>query len=446
MRVYLILWYLFLFDFSSITLGQSLTVVPKADPIILQLDPAGRYLVQLSDIATITTKASSAPVVSFLPGSFYCKDIGKSVVNLKVTILPGTNATPSAVSLFYPTGVVFDSKGNLYIAEDGHDVRRISPDGQVSTFAGNDEIGYVDGPGTLARFNSVTGIAIDPADNLYVTDAGNNMVRKIDPLGIVSTVAGSLYPGFADGQGTLASFDSPVGITLDRLGNLYITDQNNNLIRKISPAGLVSTVAGNVSAGYADGQGKDARFNNPNGICADPSSNLYVADGNNFRIRKITPDGQVSTLAGNGIPVAVDGNLASAGFTNPSAIAMDASGNLFIGGEQLRKITPSGQVTTLAGNVRSGNLDGIGQAAGFSTIAGICFDADGVIYAADFANNKIRTVCPDNALVSTLAGQQVQGTQNGNVGTLQKCTLTKEITVPVVIADSLGSCTPAPLA
>lgn len=434
-----------LYLFIKVAFAQAPIIIPKSGSIILQLDIRGKYQVLLPDIATVTTRNGTSPQITFSPASFGCNDLGKKTVTVKVTEILNKPPKPATVSFSYPDGVIFDSKGNLFIAEDGHDIRKIDTSGQVTTFAGSNEVGYVDGSANLARFNSIIGIVVDASDNLYVTDAGNNRIRKISPTGIVTTIAGTSYSGSTNGAANVATFDSPTGIAIDLAGNLYISDNGNNIIRKISTNGFITTIAGSGVAGYVDGKGTGARFNSPNGLCIDAAGNIYVADGNNFRIRKISIDGIVSTLAGNGVPVVIDGFGTSASLTNPNGIAIDASNNLYVGNEVLRKISPSGQVTTIAGSGRVGSVDGIGTNASFSTIEGICFDSNGVIYLADFSNNKIRTICPNNGQVSTLAGSGIYGVDNGNIGVLQSCAVSAELTIPVTVSDSLGICNLKPL-
>jgi sugar lactone lactonase YvrE len=181
----------------------------------------------------------------------------------------------------------------VYVADNGnHVIRKITSAGVVSTLSGVAMTsGYMDGTGLTAKFNTPTLLALDTSSNLYVADQVNQLIRKISPLGVVSTFAGVAgSDGYADGTATTAKFYNPYGVAVDAGGNVYVTEYNNHLIRKITPSGVVSTVAGaELSAAYVDGTGTAARFNNPNGVAVDTSGNLYLADYNNFRIRKITP-------------------------------------------------------------------------------------------------------------------------------------------------------------
>jgi len=200
-------------------------------------------------------------------------------------------------------GACFDADGNMYVSDTGNNrIRKISTDGIVTTLAGSAE-GFADGVGSAAMFNLPIGICIDAIGNLYVADQNNHRIRKITPDGTVTTIAGSSTAGYADGIGNLAKFYFPVGICIDSAGNLYIADSLNHKIRKITPAGVVSTIAGS-TAGFADGIGTTAKFNFPSSICVDSSNNLLIADQNNHRIRKITPAGVVTTVAGKTLHVA----------------------------------------------------------------------------------------------------------------------------------------------
>ena len=286
----------------------------------------------------------------------------------------------------------------------------------MSTLAGQPGVaGYADGTGWLAQFNAPMGIAVDIAGNSYVADSGNHVVRKITLAGVVSTLAGAAgNPGSTDGVGSDARFNGPVGIAVDTSGTVYVTDQNNSTIRKITPDGTVTTLAGVAgSAGAADGVGSEARFAFPSGIAVDCFGNLFVADTGNETVRKLTPDGQVITLAGlAGTAGSADGQGANARFNHPAGIAIDLAGNLYVADQQnatVRKIGGRAEVTTLAGTAGvTGNADGIGPNAQFSSPTGLAVDTAGTVFVAD-GTNSIRKVT-STGVVSSMG--PAPGTQN----------------------------------
>jgi sugar lactone lactonase YvrE len=264
----------------------------------------------------------------------------------------------SAARFNVPMGVAADSTGQLFVAEMANEtIRKVALDGTVSTFVGSaGQNGDADGTGSAARFRYPQGVALDGAGNLLICEAGGARIRKVSPAGVVSTLAGA-YPGggSTDGPGTVARFNSPAGIAVDTAGNAYVTDRLNFTLRKITPAGEVSTLAGTAGqSGFTDGSGAAARFAEPTGIALDSAGNVYVADQSNHTLRRITPGGTVSTLAGSpGLAGSTDGTGAAARFNHPYALALDpVSGNLLVGdtdNSTIRVVTPAGVVTTLAG-------------------------------------------------------------------------------------------------
>jgi len=318
-----------------------------------------------------------------------------------------SNGTGPAALFSFPSGIAVDGSGNLYVADTGNNViRKVTPSGVVTTLAGTaGASGSTDGTGAAARFNVPDGIALDGSGNLYIADTLNNTVRKMTPSGVVTTLAGTAgVSGSNDGTGAAAQFNGPFGVAVDGNGNVYVSDRNNATIRKITSAGVVSTFAG--TAGnfyYADGTGATAEFFEPSGIAVDGSGNLYVDDQTEM-IRKITPAAVVTTLAGlppiisgGGIGAnlgSVDGTGSAAGFNNPSGIAVDGNGNVYVAdttNETIRKITPAGVVTTLAGTPGvSGSADGTGAAARFYNPYAVAVDGSGNLYVADSSNSTIR--------------------------------------------------------
>jgi len=323
------------------------------------------------------------------------------------------DGTGSAAQFFYPRGVATDTAGNIYVADSyNNTLRKTTPTGVVTTLAGlsEDKSGSSNGTGSAARFNNPFGVATDNAGNVYVADSSNYTIRKISPSGVVSTFAGLAgAQGSADGTGSAARFRYTYGVATDNGGNVYVADSANNTIRKITPTGVVTTLAGLANSdGSTDGTGSAARFNYPYGVATDNGGSVYVADSFNNTVRKITPAGVVTTVAGlAGSSGSTDGTGSAARFNSPLGIATDGSGNVYVADSinyTVRKITPAGVVTTLAGLAgSSGNTDGAGSAARFNYPTGVETDSVGNVYVADSKNNTIRKVTPAG-VVTTLAG------------------------------------------
>ena len=322
--------------------------------------------------------------------------------NLTVRTLAGNgvsgaaDGTGGAARFSYPQGVAVDQQGNIYVADTGNQrIRKITPAGVVTTLAGSGDNGSADGAGTAARFANPIAIAVDAAGMVYVSDAGNNAIRKITPQGVVTTLAGSGMFGATDGLGTGARFNFPHGLAVSTRGDVYVADFSNNRIRKITPAGVVTTFAGSAIAGAADGVSAAATFNTPTGIAIDAQDNLYVGEYGNHLIRKITPAGGVTTLAGNGVAGNANGTGTAASFTSPVALAADRNGNVYVvasGSNQIRMISAAGVVSTFAGTSKAGADDGDPSKATFNFPAGIAVDAGGNVVVADTANNLIRRI------------------------------------------------------
>jgi sugar lactone lactonase YvrE len=281
----------------------------------------------------------------------------------------------------------------------------------VTTLAGlPGAAGHADGAGPLARFNGPGGIRADAAGNLYVSDSANDMIRKVTPAGVASAVAGSpQLAGSADNTGYFALFNGPGGVAVDSAGNVYVADSLNYTVRKVTPAGVVTTIAGLAGTrGTADGTGSAARFYDPENLAIDPSGNLWVADGAGDTIRLVTPSGVVTTVAGSPRSSGLtNGTGASARFYFPTGIAFDGAGYAYVadnGNNAIRRISTSTYaVTTLAGNGSSGSADGTGAAARFYGPAGVAVDASGNVFVADSLNCTVREITPAG-VVTTVAG------------------------------------------
>jgi len=304
---------------------------------------------------------------------------------------PGGSATFS-----YPFGIAADSAGNLYVADNSNSrIRKITPAGVVSTLAG----------GTI---NRPLAVAVDSSGNVYVPDHHNARVLKISPAGVVSTLAGGIMNG---------------GVALDSSGNVYVTETSLHVVLKITPAGTVTSLAGNNSSGFFDATGSAARFNFTGATqpAVDSAGNVYVADPGNHRIRKITPAGVVTTVAGTNLSGAINGTGTGARFFSPGAVAIDAAGNLLVadtGNHLIRKITPAGVVSTLAGSGTPGMLDGAASTARFHNPGGVTVDAAGVVYVPDSYNHQIRKLTADFRPILSLGAASQVGSDLRLTGTV----------------------------
>jgi YVTN family beta-propeller protein len=368
-------------------------------------------------ISTISSLKAQAPHISYAAGA-KVYPIGTAITPLSPSNSGGAVASPGTIaavktfagngtagfadgidlstSFNNPIGVAVDANGNVYVADIyNHRIRKITGTGLVTTLAGSGNAGYTDGTGTGADFSFPFCVAVDGNSNVYVADYGNNRIRKITADGVVTTLAGSGAAGSNNGTGTGASFNGPDGVCVDGSGNVYVADANNSLIRKITPAGVVTTLAGNGSGGFLNGTGTGASFNHPTGVCVDGSGNVYVGDTWNHSIRKITAAGVVTTLAGNGTAGNTNGTGSGANFYYPYQVAVDVNGNIYVadnGNNTIRKITSAGVVTTVAGSGAAAFANGLGTSASFNAPRGVAVDATGNLFVADFSNNRIRVI------------------------------------------------------
>jgi len=295
----------------------------------------------------------------------------------------------------FPSDIVIAPTGMLYVSDAGNNtIRQITPEGLVTTLAGKaGSTGSLDGTGASARFNQPTGMTIDRAGTLYVADQLNHTIRKITATGVVTTLAGKPgSAGSADGKGGTARFHAPSGLAVDAAGTVYVADITNHTIRKITPAGIVTTLAGQAGQrGRVDGQGSTARFSDPGGVAIDAAGILYVFDSPSVNLRKITPEGVVSTLSIHNYSVSPQA------IRGIDGVAVDKTGFIYLTdafNHLVLKVTPGGDAKTLAGQVGvHGDRDGLAlTVASFNGPGGLAVDASGKVYVADNLNDNIRVI------------------------------------------------------
>ena len=398
---------------------QNLLVVINQSVLVFNLHLQQNKLSQLMKKITIcllfmlTLAHSQPPNISYVTPNVY--NVNQSFVSLTPTTSGGNviaqtlvssfagsgsvgsaNANGTAASFNLPTVVTIDNFGNIFVVDrSNHKIRKITPAGDVTTFAGSGVIGSADGVGTAATFKYPDGAVFDLQNNLFISDQSNHKIRKITPDGNVSTFAGTGTIGSANGVGTAASFYYPAGMAVDAADNLYVADYGNNKIRKITPDGTVTTFAGTGVAGAAEGDVTTAQFNGATGVCVDSFGNVFVADYYNNKIRKIDTLGNVTTFAGSGVIGSADGIGTAASFYYPAIVAADGANNLFVTDEEnhkIRKITTAGTVSTLAGNGTLGAADGISTSAQFNFPTGVAIDDSNNVFVCDYGNNKIRKI------------------------------------------------------
>jgi gliding motility-associated-like protein len=292
------------------------------------------------------------------------------------------DATGTGAGFNFPSGIGMDAAGNIYVTDFGSGaIRKITPAAVVTT---------------IANVPNPSGLTVDAQGNIFVTAFQKDQIYKITPNGTTSVFAGSGLPAQTDGIGAAASFDGPGGIAIDASENLYVADQQNSDIRKITPTGVVTTAAGGSRIGGANnGPAATATFYNPDGVVVDNNGNIYVADTKNNLIRKITSAGVVSTYAGNGYIGSTDGWASVSTFNYPTSVTVDASGNLYVAdynNNLIREITTGGKVITIAGSGTAGNTNGIGRSASFNAPLGLFYDPNGNIFITDAGNSLIRKI------------------------------------------------------
>jgi Gluconolactonase len=428
---------------ASTGFSSSLTLTPSSGDI-----STTKVYVRVSSLASAGSYSDSLEINS--PGALMQRFSVKATIvpnNSAPTIMPAMRFSSvsgsgaygyldgsASVAMFGNVGdMVMDASGNIYVADNwNHRIRKVTPDGTVSTFAGSGVAGFADGIGVAAQFNYPKGITIDNAGVIYVADASNNRIRKITSDGTVTTFAGSGVAGAANGIGTAAQFKYPTSIAADLYGNLFVADFSNNKIRKITSDGTVSDFGG---TGY----------NGPSGIAVDINGNVYVADQTSRKIRKITPSGVMTTLAGAGTNGALDGLPTTAQFGSPWDITVDPSGNVYVtdgNNNNIRRITQTGVVTTLGAstNATSGFLDGINTEALLYYPTGLCMDVTGNMYVFD--NNRIRKISaftfdPFAAIAGTPSYEQKYSVVAANLST--DLTVTAPLGFEISLTNSIFS-------
>lgn len=401
--------------------GGSATAAALNQPEGLAADPSGA--VYIADTSNNRVRAVA------LSGTI------QTVAGTGVSGFSGDTGAASATQLFLPTDVATDTVGNLYIADFGNDRIRKVAQGKIETVVGSNGSSAIfnEAVATTIFLNGPTGVAIDASGNLYLAEGsigdgsglavGDYRVWKVNSSGVISTAAGNGMASFSgDGGPALsAQLNNPAAVTFDSAGNLYIADTDNNRIRKVTPAGAISTVAGTGAAGWSGdgGPGTQAQLNHPQGLTSDPDGNVYIADTGNNRIRKLLPSGTILTIAGNGNASYYGDGLPAlqASLHSPHQIYFVAGEYVYIadtGNERVRELLPDGTITTVAGNGGQG-LGGDGARAVAATLnspTGVTVDAAGNVYVADQGNNRIRVITPDGN-IATLAGGSVNGLGDG---------------------------------
>ncbi len=320
-----------------------------------------------------------------------------------------------------PFSVTTDGAGNVYIADQSnHRIRKVDSSGVITTIAGNGVVGD-GGPAVEAQLRSPYGVAVDSVGNVYIADLSNYRIRKVDSLGVITTIAGTGAGQRFSGDGgpaTAARLASPYGVAVDGAGNVYIADSNNQRIRKVDSSGIITTIAGTGAGQRFSGDGGPAtaaRLASPGGVAVDGAGNVYIADSNNQRIRKVDSSGIITTIAGTGVQeFGGDGGPAvEAQLRSPRGVAVDGAGNVYIAdysNYRIRKVDSLGIITTIAGTgVRGFGGDGgpaVEAQLGFPT--GVTTDGDGNVYIADGSNYRIRKV-DSSGIITTIAGMGVRG-------------------------------------
>ncbi|MEW2121908.1 RICIN domain-containing protein [Streptomyces sp. NPDC005474] len=329
-----------------------------------------------------------------------------TVAGTGVAGFEGDNEPAVSAQLDHPYGIAVDSSGTLYFSDFGnHRVRKITADGTISSVAGTGSEGYGgdNGPAVQAQLNRPREVAVDSAGAIYITDSGNHRVRKVTADGTITTVAGTGTAGFSgdDGPATAAQLNGPLGVAVHSTGVLYVAEYHNHRVRKITTDGTISTVAGTGKAGFGGdgGPATSAQLHHPYGLAVDSAGDLYIADGQNHRVRKVTADGTITTVAGTGTAsFGGDGGPATSGQLNlPVGMVVDSTGVLYVAeyrNHRVRKITADGTITTVAGTGIAGisGDDGPATSGQLNLPYGLAVDCVDTLYIADHRNHRVRKV------------------------------------------------------
>ncbi len=398
--------------------GCSWTAVSNATWIAITSGASGSGSGTVSFTATADSGAQRAGTIAIAGQTFTVTQASPLIATLAGGAMPATAAPGASVSVAVQYGVAADASGNVYFSTPIlNAVFKADPNGVVTRIAGTGVAGFFGdgGPALSAQLSRPNGVAVDASGNVYIADTGNFRVRKVDGSGNITTVAGSgiccTFTGDG-GSATSARIGTPYGLAVDSSGNLFISDTSNNVVRKVDASGVITTVAGNGTYGYSGdgGTATSAEFKDPYSVAVDAAGNLYIADTYNYRVRMVSAGGIVTTVAGTGVyGYSADGGPAtSARLSEPEGVAVDASGNLYIADTynyRIRKVTPGGTITTLAGNgtygISSDGIPAIGAALAFPE--GVAADASGNLYVADTGNARIRKVSAAG-VIGTLAG------------------------------------------
>ena len=422
---YILLLFSFLLCASSVCAQDIITTVAGGGVWVFPGDGGPATDAPLGNVARVAvdpdgnvfaSDSNNHIVVKISPGGDLTVVAGNGTAGFSGDGGPATSA-----SLNFPAGVAVDAVGNLYIADAGNArVRKVDGTGTITTVAGNGAGGFSgDGGPVNSASLSPVGIALDAVGNLYIADNGNNRVRKVDGTGTITTVAGDGTCCFSGdgGPATSTSINNPSGVAFDVDGNLLIADTFNSRVRQVSPDGIITTIAGNGVWGFSGdgGPATEASLGQFTDVATDAAGNLYIADSTNHRVRKVSPDGTITTVAGKGLfGFSGDGGPATeASLSRPTGVAVDAAGNLYVADTQhwrVRKVSRDGTITTFAGNgsFRFSGDDGPATSATLTLPLSVAVNAVGELFIADTGNHRVRKVSPDGA-ITTVAGKGLFG-------------------------------------